>query len=269
MRTLITILSLVLVAATALAAPVAAQTAAELALPGDHQYERYDPSAATYGKVNASQVPTLIQQKAWVYDRTAKDWVYRPAHGLNPMYSSSASAAAHAAGGWQRVHGQVQSIQGNTMRFRADDGRVLSVDLGAVSAGIRKELTRGEGATVIGHPATGAHQIRAQYVQQDSSDPTHHGRIAGPGPSASPGRERDRGRERADQKGDRFAGEVTYVESGQLTMRTDDNRTLYVNTSELPAAVRSSLKLGQHLTVFGTYNSDQNTLVAHHVDGRR
>jgi len=269
MRTLITILSLVLVAATALVAPVAAQTAAELALPTDHQYERYDPSAATYGKVNASQVPTLIQQKAWVYDRTAKDWVYRPAHGLNPMYSASASASAHAAGGWQRVHGQVQSIQGNTLRFRADDGRVMSVDVASVAANVRQALTQGEGVTVIGHPATGAHQIRAQYIQQDSSDPTHHGRVAGTAPSASPGRERDRGRDRADEKGDRFAGEVTYVESGLLTMRTDDNRTVYVNTTELPPAVRSSLKAGQHLTVFGTYNSDQNTLSAKHIDGRR
>src|SRR5690349_18951157 len=123
MRALLTALSLVVVATVVLTAPAIAQVG-PLSLPSDHRYERYDPSAATYGKVDASQVPTLIQQKAWVYDRTAKDWVYRPAQGLNPMYSSSASADARAAGGWQRIHGHVQSIQGNTMRFRADDGQI-------------------------------------------------------------------------------------------------------------------------------------------------
>jgi hypothetical protein len=84
---------------------------------------------------------------------------------------------------WQHIHGRVQSVQGDTMRFRTDDGRALTVDLSPVGQEIRQALQQGEGATVIGYEWTGPNRLRAEYVQQDTSDPSRGGAIA---PSASP-----------------------------------------------------------------------------------
>jgi len=85
--------------------------------------------------------------------------------------------------GWQHIHGRVQSVQGDTMRFRTDDGRTLTVDLSPVGQEIRQALQQGEGATVIGYEWSGPNRLRAEYIQQDASDPSRGGAIA---PSASP-----------------------------------------------------------------------------------
>ncbi len=185
-----------------------------LVLPKDHQYQRYNVTESTYAHVDVSQVPTLVQQQVPVYDRTAKAWVFSPAQQLDPRYVSGAASATSAqtptpaqaptsgqattsgqpatsaqastpakAGEWQRIHGKIESVQGSSLSFRADDGRVLTVDTSQVAPGVRSALTQGEGVTVIGHEWTGANALRAQYVQQDSSDPKRGGKLT---PSASP-----------------------------------------------------------------------------------
>ena len=58
-------------------APSAPLVAEGLSLPKDHQYERYNASSSSYGKVDVSQVPALVKQKQPIYDRTAKAWVYQ------------------------------------------------------------------------------------------------------------------------------------------------------------------------------------------------
>jgi hypothetical protein len=275
MRSLTTVVSAVLIiAGTALAMPVAGQTtygdvhAAEgFALPRDHQYERYNPDSASYGKVDVHQVPTLIQQKAWIYDRTGQQWVYRPAQGLNPMYSATATASARAAGGWQRIHGRVQSVQGTSMRFRADDGRILSVDLSPVSPQIRRELTHGEGATVIGHRSTGANQLRAEYVQQDSSDPARGGRATG--------RARPPARVNAPAATGpgphRIDGQVTSIGGSMMDLRTDDGRTLVVDMGQLNPATVKSLNGGERVTVTGLFRDstrlDAQSVQKYNSDG--
>jgi hypothetical protein len=85
--------------------------------------------------------------------------------------------------GWVRIHGRVDSLQGDTMRLRADDGRNVTVELGSVSQAVRQGLQQGESVTVIGHDWTGNNRLRAEYVQQDSSDPSRGGSVA---PAASP-----------------------------------------------------------------------------------
>ncbi|MGH7277548.1 MAG: hypothetical protein ACREJG_02575, partial [Candidatus Rokuibacteriota bacterium] len=52
---------------------------------------------------------------------------------------------------WQRIHGTVQAVEGSKLTLKADDGRTLNVDMAQVSEAVRKALTPGEGATVIGH----------------------------------------------------------------------------------------------------------------------
>jgi hypothetical protein len=90
-----------------------------------------------------------------------------------------AGAPSASSGDWQRIHGVVQSVQGSTLRFRADDGRMLAVDMSKVGGNVRSALTQGERVTVIGYEWTGPNQLRAEYVQQDSSDAARQ-------PSASP-----------------------------------------------------------------------------------
>jgi len=65
-----------------------------LVLPKDHQYQRYNVTESTYAHVDASQVPTLVQQQVPVYDRTAKAWVFSPAQQLDPRYVSGATSAS-------------------------------------------------------------------------------------------------------------------------------------------------------------------------------
>ena len=62
-------------------------TAANLALPKDHQYERYGTMTTTYAKVDISQVPKLVEQQVPVYDRTAKMWVIDTDKQINPRYA--------------------------------------------------------------------------------------------------------------------------------------------------------------------------------------
>jgi hypothetical protein len=85
--------------------------------------------------------------------------------------------------GWVRVHGWIDALDGTSMRLRTDDGRNVTVDLGSVGRTVHQGLTQGDRVTVIGHDWTGNNRLRAQYVQQDSSDPSRGGSIA---PSASP-----------------------------------------------------------------------------------
>jgi hypothetical protein len=138
------------------ASPTAAQfssgnilTSEGYALPRDHQYERYDAATSTYGRVDVNQVPALINQKAWIYDRTAQAWVYRPRQGW--IQATRAGARDRRRADWARIHGVVQSVQGSTLRLRAADGRTLSVDMSKVAGNIRSGLTQGEPVTVIGH----------------------------------------------------------------------------------------------------------------------
>jgi hypothetical protein len=62
-----------------------------LTLPKDHKYERYDLASATYMKIDVSQVPTLVQQKIPVYDRTAKTWVLDTEQQVDSRYVAGAA----------------------------------------------------------------------------------------------------------------------------------------------------------------------------------
>jgi type 1 fimbria pilin len=61
---------------------------------------------------------------------------------------SAATAWAQAAGNWQRIHGQVQAVQGNQLTIKADDGRVLTVDMSQVSQSVQRALAPNEGVTI-------------------------------------------------------------------------------------------------------------------------
>lgn len=94
---------------------------------------------------------------------------------------SAATAWAQAAGNWQRIHGQVQAVQGNQLTIKADDGRVVNVDVSQVSQSVRQALTPNEGVTIAGFPATEPNRFTARFIVQDNA-----GRAAGtPAPAGN------------------------------------------------------------------------------------
>ena len=156
-----------------------------LALPQSHRYEIYNASAGTYSPIDVRAVPSYVTKKTRVYDRTAGVWVVDASGKVDQRYvaASGKTATSGQSGEWQRIHGKIESIQGTNLSFRTDDGRHLTVDVSRVASSVRNGLTPGEGATIMAHEWTGPTTPRATYVQQDSSDPSHGGKIA---PSASP-----------------------------------------------------------------------------------
>ena len=237
-----------------------------LTLPRSHQYQAYDSAAARYETVRVESVPDRVAKKQMVYDRTARLWVYhRSVGGVNPIYSATASAPSGTQGGWQRVHGKVQSVSGNTVTFKADDGRTLSVDASQVSSEIRGALTTDEGATLIGFAGSDATKFTARYIQQDSSDPSRGGTVAGQSsagstasPSAMPGP--------VDEKAwQRIHGTVNSVSGTTLTLKADDGRNLNVDMKEVGEGIRQSLATGEKVTVIGFYRRDQNNVSARYV----
>jgi hypothetical protein len=84
---------------------------------------------------------------------------------------TATTVQAQAAGDWQRIHGQVQSIQGTQLTFKTDDGRTLTVDTSQVSAPVRQALTPNLAATVIGFRGDQPNRFTARYIQQDNAGP--------------------------------------------------------------------------------------------------
>src|SRR2546428_5789312 len=83
-----------------------------------------------------------------------------------------ALAGAAAAQTAQNVHGTVQSVQGSQLTVKADDGHVLTVDMSAVGQNIQQALTPGMDDTITGSTGACADQLTAQYIQQNSIDPS-------------------------------------------------------------------------------------------------
>jgi hypothetical protein len=137
--------------------------------------------------VNMSQADTRLRDGLKVGDRVSVMGIAAGADRIDARAvrerRNGDSARQGQDDGWVRIHGRIDSLDGNTLRLRADDGRNVTVDIGSVSQAVRQGLTQGESVTVIGHDWTGNNRLRAEYVQQDSSDPSRGGSVA---PSASP-----------------------------------------------------------------------------------
>src|SRR6266566_9379547 len=170
---------------------------------------------------------------------------------------------ASAADDWQRIHGQVQSVSGNTVTVKADDGRVLTVDAARVSTDIRSALQPNAGVTLIGQAGGSANQFTARYIQQDSSDPSRGGTVVGQtpanqSPSAAPAPV-------DEQSWQRIHGTVGSASGSTLSLKADDGRNLNVDMKDVDQAIRQSLSTGEKVTVIGFYRGDQNTVAARYV----
>lgn len=209
----------------------------------------------------ARQTPQLFTARFIQSDRTSSAM-------------AQATGSGQPAGGWQRIHGQVQSVQGTTLLLRADDGRTLAVDMKDVNPAVQRALTPNEGVEVIGHYRSGdQQQVAARWIQQDSSNPARGGRVFGRGdtqPSASPpaasGQAARGDQGKVDEKAwQRIHGKVDSVQGSTLRLKADDGRSITVDMSKVNPAVQKALTQGEGVTVIGHLEKDRTHVNAQFI----
>jgi len=87
------------------------------------------------------------------------------------VMATAGGAWAQAAGSWQKVHGQVQAVQGSQLKVKADDGRMIDVDMSQVSQSVQAAMTPNVGVTVTGFPGPAPGRMTARYIEQDNAGP--------------------------------------------------------------------------------------------------
>ena len=167
-----------------------------------------------------------------------------------------AFAAAAAAQTSQNVHGTVQSVQGSQLTVKADDGRVLTVDMTAVGQNIQQAMAPGMGVTITGSAGANATQMTAQYIQQDSSDPSRGGTVVGQpaAPAAQP-------------SGDwqKVHGTVQSVSGNTLTLKADDGRVLTVDMNAVGQNIQQAMTQGMGVTLSGFAGASANQFTAQYI----
>lgn len=94
---------------------------------------------------------------------------------LTPVARAAAAESLRTTNGtkvgneWARVHGVVESVSGSTMKLKADDGRLMTVDMMMVSPMVQVALSPGDSVIVIG--SVGRNRATAQYIRHD--EPIH------------------------------------------------------------------------------------------------
>jgi outer membrane lipoprotein SlyB len=244
------------------------------ALPRSHTYWVYESHGGSSTQVDVTQIPDQLAKNKFVYDRTANVTVNDPANGFrNPMYLVASTNAGTSGGGtWLHVHGNVVTVQGSALTFRADDGRTLNVDMTQVNAQVQRALTPNEGATLIGFQGATQNIFQARYIQQDSSNPARGGRIYGrtPAPTTTQATPSTSSTASVDTKAwQRIHGTIQSLSGATLTLKADDGRMLTVDTSNVNPQVQHALTQGEDVTVIGHFNGDQNHVVAQFVQQRR
>jgi hypothetical protein len=128
--------------APATTGPATTAVAADgLSLPRDHQYERYNGGSNTYGKVDVSQVPTLIGQNVPIYDRTAKAWVYNTEGRLDPRYAAApAGGASTTLSGTAGTPNLVLPKDHQYQRYNVTESTYAHVDVSQVPTLVQQQV---------------------------------------------------------------------------------------------------------------------------------
>jgi hypothetical protein len=85
------------------------------------------------------------------------------------VLTAATSAQAQAAGSWHEIHGVVQSVQGNQLTLKADDGRMVNVDISQVSQSVRGAMHPNMGVSISGFPSAPQDRFTARYITQDQA----------------------------------------------------------------------------------------------------
>jgi cold shock CspA family protein len=91
-------------------------------------------------------------------------WLERP----ETQPSAAPIPTAVRPGEYQRLYGYVQSVGGNTMSFKADDGRTLTVDTSQVDAQVRSTVRKGDLVSVVGKTTARADQFVAEVIEREA-----------------------------------------------------------------------------------------------------
>jgi Domain of unknown function (DUF4214) len=85
------------------------------------------------------------------------------------VLAAATSVSAQAAGNWQKLHGQVQAVQGDRLTLKADDGRIINVDMKQVSQSVQGAMQPNLAVTVSGFPGASPDRFTARYIVQDNA----------------------------------------------------------------------------------------------------
>ena len=156
----------------------------------------------------------------------------------------------------QNVHGTVQSVSGTTLTVKADDGRVLTVDMKAVGQSIQQALAPGMGVTITGSAGASANEMTAQYIQQDSSDPSRGGTVVGQPASGSA---------QPSAGWQKVHGTVQSVSGTTLTLKADDGRVLTVDMTAVGENIQKAMTQGMGVTLAGSPGASANQFTAQYI----
>ena len=95
------------------------------------------------------------------------------------LLGAAVTVGAQPAGKWEIVHGTVQSVRGSQMTFKADDGRVLTVDMSPVSQPVQQAMKPSLGVKLAGFPADHG-RFTARFIEQDTSTGASASPVTGP-----------------------------------------------------------------------------------------
>jgi hypothetical protein len=119
-----------------------------------------------------------------------------------------------------RHHGVIEKVDGRYATLKDDDGRVLRIDLSDLDDGDRRDFKRGDVVTVLGRPGRRDDEIDAAFVREG------RGWV-------------------------RVYGELTIADYNRLLIKTDDRRTVEVDSSRIPPERIAALRNGEDVAVTG------------------
>jgi uncharacterized protein Veg len=160
--------------------------------------------------------------------------------GQQPGQLDAVAIEAGRAGGWQRIHGTIQNVEGANVTLRGDDGRLYTIDTTAVP-GFTLTGSTGREVTVTARAGQQPGQLEAVAIEPGSG-------------TASPG-----------DGWQRIHGRVQSVQGTNVTLRADDGRLLTLDASKVSPAIRQALTPNEGVTVVGHQWLGPNRLQAEYI----
>jgi len=147
--------------------------------------------------------------------------------------------------GETQISGRVETIHEDNMRLRADDGRMIKVNIDPVRDRARERFKVGDRVTAVGvftDRDANRNEFTARTVRVDGQSSA----------SASSGEARVR-------------GTIETIHHDNLRLKTDDGRMIKVNIDPVRDNVRERIRVGQRVNVIGVFtdrDANRNEITA-------
>ena len=148
-----------------------------------------------------------------------------------------------------QIHGRVESIHEDNMRLRADDGRIIKVNIDPVRERVRDRFKVGDTVTVVG-----------VFTDRDANrnEMTARTIVVGGQSSASAGTSGER----------QIRGTIETIHKDNMRLKADDGRMIKVNIDPVRDNAREKIRVGQRVVVTGVFtdrDGNQNEMTARNV----